>query len=53
MELSKNLDLKIISLDDEADIVISSSENFEKLDEEIGKTNEFLGKLRELQKNLD
>ena len=52
MELSKNLDLKIISLDDEADIVISSSENFEKLDEEIGKIIENTGIATEKKKGI-
>ena len=32
---------------------LENTANYEKLDEEIKKTNEFLGKLRELQKNLD
>ena len=32
---------------------LENTANYDKLDEEIKKTNEFLGKLRELQKNLD
>ena len=32
---------------------LENTANYEKLDEEIKKTTEFLGKLRELQKNLD
>ena len=34
-------------------IELENTANYEKLDEEIRKTNEFLSKLRELQKNLD
>ena len=32
---------------------LENTANYEKLDDEIRKTNEFLGKLRELQKKLD
>ena len=35
------------------DIELENTANYEKLDEEIKKTNEFLMTLRELQKNLD
>ena len=35
------------------DIELENTANFEKLDEEIRKTNEFLMTLKELQKNLD
>lgn len=35
------------------DIALENTANYEKLDEEIKKTNEFLMTLRELQKNLD
>ena len=36
-----------------SDIELENTANYEKLDEEIKKTNEFLMTLRELQKNLD
>ncbi len=35
------------------DIALENTANYDKLDEEIKKTNEFLMTLRELQKNLD
>ena len=35
------------------EIALENTANYEKLDEEIKKTNEFLMTLRELQKNLD
>ena len=37
----------------ETNLELENTANYDKLDEEIKKTNEFLGKLRELQKNLD
>ena len=36
-----------------SDIELENTANFEKLDEEIRKTNEFLMTLKELQKKLD
>ena len=36
-----------------SDIELENTANYEKLDEEIRKTNEFLMTLKELQKNLD
>lgn len=36
-----------------SDIALENTANYEKLDEEIRKTNEFLMTLKELQKNLD
>ena len=35
------------------DIELENTANYEKLDEEIRKTNEFLMTLKELQKKLD
>ena len=37
----------------EAELELENTANYEKLDEEIKKTNEFLMTLKELQKNLD
>ena len=39
--------------DSAEDIALENTANYDKLDEEIKKTNEFLMTLRELQKNLD
>lgn len=41
------------SVNNTSDIELENTANYEKLDEEIRKTNEFLMTLKELQKNLD
>lgn len=41
------------SVNNSSDIELENTANYEKLDEEIRKTNEFLMTLKELQKNLD
>ena len=41
------------SVNNRSDIELENTANYEKLDEEIRKTNEFLMTLKELQKNLD
>lgn len=41
------------AVNNSSDIELENTANYEKLDEEIRKTNEFLMTLKELQKNLD
>lgn len=41
------------TVNNSSDIELENTANYEKLDEEIRKTNEFLMTLKELQKNLD
>ncbi len=41
------------AINNSSDIELENTANYEKLDEEIRKTNEFLMTLKELQKNLD